>query len=136
MYFEAYKKANQAVERLPLTEYRLFAEITRELEDANSASATANMKINALFRNSQLWLTLKIDLISEDNHLDKQTKAGLISLAIWVNKFTLAAMRSVVGLEPLIEVNKQIMQGLNASVKQGSKPVPTPSQAGIGQISI
>ncbi|MEH6477392.1 MAG: flagellar biosynthesis regulator FlaF [Sneathiella sp.] len=127
MYFEAYKKANRAVERLPLTEYRLFAEITRELELANSTSATSSIKINALFRNSQLWLTLKIDLISENNHLDKQTKAGLISLAIWVNKFTLAAMRNAADLEPLIEVNKQIMQGLNASVKQGSKPVPTSS---------
>jgi len=116
MYFEAYKKANLANENPTQTEYRIFAEITRELETANSNAGTTNDRINAVFRNSRLWLTLKADLVSSENHLNKETKAGIISLAIWVEKFTGPAMRSGVDLEPLISVNKQIMQGLaNAS---------------------
>ncbi len=112
MYFEAYKKANQAVENPAQTEYRLFAEITRELETANSQAGSINGRINAVFRNSQLWLTLKADLASSENNLNNETKAGLISLAIWVEKFTNPAMRDGIDLEPLISVNKQIMQGL------------------------
>ncbi len=88
MYFEAYKKANLANENPAQTEYRIFAEITRELETANSNAGTTNDRINAVFRNSRLWLTLKADLVSSENHLNKETKAGLISLAIWVEKFT------------------------------------------------
>ncbi len=112
MYFEAYKKANLANENPTQTEYRIFAEITRELETANSDAGTTNDRINAVFRNSRLWLTLKADLASSENNLNKETKAGLISLAIWVEKFTSPAMRTGVDLEPLISVNKQIMQGL------------------------
>lgn len=136
MYFEAYQKANLAVEHAPLTEYRLFAEITREMEDANSNPETPAKRVNALFRNSQLWLTLKADLMSEDNGLNKETKAGLISLALWVTKFTPAAMRGGIDLEPLISVNKDIMEGLKAAAKQNSAPVPQQQIEAFSQVSV
>jgi len=126
MRYEAYKTANSATEKPIQTEYRLFAEITRELELAMSLTATANDQINAAFRNSQLWLTLRADLSSEHNHLAPQLKAGLISLAIWVEKHSLLAIHRKADLAPLIEVNKDIMQGLS---KSGHRPRLQPSTA-------
>lgn len=113
MYFEAYKKASLASEHPTQTEYRLFAEITRELETANSEAGTTSDRINAVFRNSQLWLALKVDLMSEKNQLDNPTKAGLISLAIWIEKITGPAMKGGMDLTPFISINMQIMHGLS-----------------------
>ncbi len=136
MYFEAYKKANLSAEQPAQTEYRLFAEITRELELANKDGALPSTRINSLFRNSQLWLTLKADLVSEENGLNTETKAGLISLALWVERFTPTAMKGGVDLEPLISVNKDIMQGLSTAAKQKSEPVHKPQEQVLTQISI
>lgn len=124
MHFEAYKKANMAVEKPTQTEYRIFAEITRELESAAPDTAEPTARIKAAYRNSQLWLTLKTDLMSEHNKLDKHLKAGLISLAIWVEKESIKAIRGNTDLLPLIEVNKDIMQGLSQSVRPVKKETP------------
>ena len=77
-----------------------------------------------------------MDLMSDKNKLDVETKAGLISLAIWVNNFTSSAMRERMNLEPLITVNKQIMQGLNTSAKSVAKPVQASRPQEFSQISI
>lgn len=127
MYINAYKSATLASEHPTQTEYRLFAEITRELELANEASASSFDRVNAVFRNSQLWLTLKMDLMSKDNNLDKETKAGIISLAIWVAKYTTPAIKKGTDLLPLIDVNKQIMEGLAEASRQARQPRSTRS---------
>jgi len=136
MYFEAYQKANLATEQPTATEYRLFAEITRELEAANTDGATHTARVNALFRNSQLWLTIRVDLSSAENKLDFDTKAGLISLAIWVKRFTGPAMNSKLDLEPLISVNRQIMDGLSSAAKSARKSSNPDSQSQFRQVSI
>jgi flagellar protein FlaF len=112
MYIDVYKKASIANESKRAIEYRVFAEITGELSKANLEDASPKSRINALFRNSQLWLTLEADLVSPNNGLDRELKAGLISLAIWVRKTTPTAMRKNEDLEPFISVNRQIMEGL------------------------
>jgi flagellar biosynthesis activator protein FlaF len=128
MLLQAYQKTLQATENVVQTEYRLIAEITRELETAQIES-NPQKKVNALFRNSQLWLTLQVDLVSEDNVMDMETKAGLISLAIWVNKYTSAAMRSNETLKPLICVNKDIMDGLMLSYRNSRTVASTSIQS-------
>jgi len=129
MQYDAYKRANSATEKPSQTEYRLFAEITRELEQAMSSSAAPTDRILAAFRNSQLWLTLKTDLISEQNKLDVHIKAGLISLAIWVEKLSAEAIRGEIDLSPLIDVNKDIMQGLSQSNRNARTKEPSHQNA-------
>ena len=126
MSFNAYKQANLAVEKPAQTEYRIFAEITRELEKALSSEAAPSDRINAAFRNSQLWLTLKTDLVSEHNKLDTKLKAGLISLAIWVEKECTKAIHGETNLRPLIAVNKDIMQGLAQSGRSAAPKTLAP----------
>ncbi len=136
MYFEAYKKANLSTETPAQTEYRLFAEITGDLQKANKADTLKTDRVNALFRNNQLWLTLKIDLMSDDNHLNTEHKAGLISLAIWVEKFSAAAFRTTQDLMPLISVNKDIMQGLSNAAKTARTQSAPESPGDFSQLSI
>jgi len=122
MYIDAYKRANLATEHPSKTEYRLFAEITGELEASGKEGAFPQSRVNALFRNSQLWLALEADLVSPENKMEKELKAGLISLAIWAKKFTSTAMRSKIDLEPLITVNRQIMSGLLEAERNSRTP--------------
>ncbi|GLQ05588.1 flagellar biosynthesis regulator FlaF [Sneathiella chinensis] len=136
MYFEAYKKASLATENPSLTEFRLFAEITRELELANKDTKNHKILINALFRNSQLWLTLRTDLMSAENKLDLETKAGLISLAIWVDRFTTPAMKGGIDLDPLIAVNRQIMHGLSEAAKPKQVAPVSKTSVPFEQVSV
>jgi len=134
MYFDAYKKATLAVEKPTQTEYRLFAEITRALELASVDSATASDRIKAAFRNSQLWQTLRLDLMSSENQLDQKTKAGLISLAIWIEKYNREALTGKASLAPLISINKNIMQGLSQANKAALPEVTVSRPSATSQV--
>lgn len=116
MSVAAYQRASQNSENTKQTEYRAFAIFTRALEEAEAEGLVAIVK--AVADNRQLWLTLQIDLASPDNKLPKELRAQLLSIAIWVNKYSVAAMKNEASLEPLITVNKQIMEGLRG------KPTP------------
>ena len=50
-------------------------------------------------------------------------RQGILSLGIWVNKETQAALNGDVGLDALISVNRDIMKGLDdaTTVKTDSK---------------
>ena len=136
MYVDVYKKASLAAASPRAIEYKIFAEITSQLNGANAEEASPQNKINALFRNSQLWLTLEADLVCPENKMDKELKAGLISLAIWVRRFTTRAMRNNEDLEPLISVNKQIMEGLMMAEDSSRKPKQPATRTELGQIHI
>ncbi len=110
MSVAAYQKANQSTENPKQTEYRAFAIFTRALEEAEEKGPVAVVK--AVADNRQLWLTLQVDLASEENKLPLELRAQLLSIAIWVNKYSVDAMKGEASLDPLISVNKQIMEGL------------------------
>ena len=62
--------------------------------------------------------TLNINLIAEEgNGLHKELRAGIISLSIWVNKYTSEVIRGEDDIQDLIDVNRMIMQGLSASAE-------------------
>jgi flagellar protein FlaF len=87
-----------------------MAMITRELMESKESQGTDFYK--AVDRNRRLWLTLQIDLASEENLLPDELKAGLISISIWVDKHSAAVLRGQKDVEPLIDVNRSIMEGL------------------------
>ena len=41
------------------------------------------------------------------------TRAGIISLAIWVDKHSRKVLKREADLQPMIEVNRNIMEGLS-----------------------
>ncbi|WP_169543145.1 flagellar biosynthesis regulator FlaF [Sneathiella aquimaris] len=115
MSVAAYQNASRVTENPRQTEYRAFAIFTRALEEAEAEGPVAVVK--AVADNRQLWLTLQMDLISPENGLPKELKAQLLSIAIWVNRYSDNAMKGEASLEPLISVNKEIMEGLRGAPK-------------------
>ncbi len=69
--------------------------------------------IDACFLNQQLWTALLVDLALPQNALPDDLKARLISIAIWIQRYTPHAMRGEVPVDPLISVNRNILEGLS-----------------------
>ena len=77
-------------------------------------SEDVQARTKALHWNRRLWLALQADCAVEDNQLPESLRAGIISLAIWVDKHSRKVLRGEAQIEPLIDVNRSIMEGLTA----------------------
>ena len=113
MSLQAYQKAAQRSETPRDAEYRLFGEVTRALMEAAVVDADdIKTRIEALDWNRRVWSALAADCAAPENALPHVLRARIISISIWVNRHTSAVMRRQESIEPLVEVNKAIMQGL------------------------
>jgi flagellar protein FlaF len=110
--YGAYRKVANQTESTRSIEFRLFGEITAELIAARDNPQQFELKTAAVLRNRKLWAALREDLTDTGNALPKQVRANLISLSLWVEKESFAVLDKKSDLEALIEVNKQIMEGL------------------------
>ncbi len=113
MSHQAYQQAAARAEEPRSAEYRLFGQVTRALLEAEQApEGDFKTRIEALDWNRRLWSALAIDCSDPENGLPAPLRASMISLSIWVGKHTSAVMRREEEIEPLIEINRMIMQGL------------------------
>jgi len=120
MSLQAYQQAATRVESPRETEYRLFAQVTLALIEAAKADPNDfSRRIDALDWNRRVWTVLADACAHPDNQLTPQLRASIISLALWVSRHTSAVIRKQEEIEPLIGVNRLIMQGLS----------PTPNAA-------
>ena len=115
MALQAYQKAQRAAENPRNAEYRLFGQVTGALLDAQSAGTKGIGLIDAIDWNRRLWSTLAVDCMNDGNQLPKELRAQIISLSLWVTKYSSQVMQEGVSIEPLIDINRTIMQGLNAA---------------------
>ena len=122
MSLQAYKKTLQTTDNPRNTEYRLFAEITRDLMDAAASVRRDRPLVEALGRNRSLWQALASDCRDPGNKMSEQLRASIISLSIWVTKHSGAVMRSGEDVQDLIEVNRIIMKGLAPQNIDGAIP--------------
>ena len=113
MSLKAYQSAAQQAEDPRSLEYRLFAEVTRSLMAASQLDATdIGGRMTALDWNRRLWSVLATDCAQPGNALPDAVRANIISLGLWVNRHTSAVMAGAETFEPLIDVNRAMMQGL------------------------
>jgi flagellar protein FlaF len=110
MSLQNYKTAQDVTGEPRQTEYRLFALVTKALMDAEEVGSKSFYA--AVDWNRRLWLTLQMDLAAPENTLSDDLKAQLISLSIWVDKHSSKALRGEAKIDPLISVNRTIMEGL------------------------
>tara|TARA_B100000212_G_scaffold148333_1_gene111486 strand:+ start:1677 stop:2075 length:399 start_codon:yes stop_codon:yes gene_type:complete len=117
---DAYKKALNQTASSRNAEYRLLAQVTAALIDAQETPG--DMKNNpakmqklaeALNWNNEVWSAFMEDCRSENNKLPEKLRGGILSLGLWVGKETQAAMNGDVSLDALISVNRDIMKGLD-----------------------
>ena len=116
MSLQAYQQAATRAENPRDMEYRLFAQVTRALIEASKRDRTeVSKRVDALDWNRRVWSVLGADCADAGNQLPKPLRASIVSLSIWVNKHTSLVIRNQEDFEPLIEVNRMIMQGLAGS---------------------
>ena len=115
MTLQAYKKTQTTVEQPRNTEYRLFGQVTGALMEAQKTAAKGAPLIDAIDWNRQLWSALASDCLDDANQLSKELRAQIVSLSLWVAKYSREVTRQGASVEPLIEINRSIMQGLNAA---------------------
>ena len=117
MSLRAYQQVSTRSETPREMEYRIFGEVTRALMAAAQGSIDdAATRIDALDWNRRLWSTLAADCAQPGNELPPEVRAQIISLSIWVGRHTSAVVRWEEGFEPLIDLNRIMMQGLSSRV--------------------
>ncbi len=120
MSLQAYQRAAEQAEGPKQTEYRLFGLVTRALMEAAAAEETeVGRRMKALHWNRRLWSTIAGDCANPDNQLPESLRANIISLSIWVDKHTSDVMQKQMQIQPLIDINRIIMQGLGGGQAPG-----------------
>lgn len=112
MTLTAYQVARSRAETPRSAEFRLMSEITGEMMDAETAGLKGALLMPALHRNREMWSAFATDCGATGNGLPKELRAQIISLGLWVERFTSDV---VAGREPigeLIGINRAIMEGL------------------------
>lgn len=112
MSLEAYRKAQTVSESPRQTEYRLFAQVTRALMEAREHKHGGAALVNTLDWNRRLWSTLASDCGAEGNALPNALRAQIISLSLWVSRYSSEVARGKADIDALIDVNTAIMEGL------------------------
>ncbi len=87
--------------------FRLMARRLNEATDRRSRNA-------ALGINHELWSLMFLDLSSSNNRLPPILKQDCLTLARWSLAYSTRAVLSDLPLEPLIEINEQMAEGLGA----------------------
>ena len=116
---KAYAQTSTRTETPREMEYRLFGQVARALMHAATVDRSDfKTRIKALDWNRRLWSVLATDCSDSDNQLNNPLKAQIISISLFVGRHTSAVMRGDEDFEPLIDINRSIMQGL---APQGSQ---------------
>ena len=115
MTHKAYQDTQRIAEDPRATEYRLFGKVTGALIDAQKANASGGPLMEAVDWNRRLWHTLATDCMDDRNQLPKDLRAKIVSLSLWVNRYSKQVTRKGATIDPLIEINRTIMQGLKGA---------------------
>jgi flagellar protein FlaF len=114
MGLEAYRKVQKAAESPRETEYRLFGQVTGALIKAREDAASGADLVKVLDWNRRLWSALANDCGLQGNNLPKELRAQIISLSLWVSRYSSDVATKRADIDALIDVNKAIMEGLAA----------------------
>lgn len=87
-----------------------------------SKAADSRERVEALFKTHQLWSLLVRDLASDGNKLPTPLKQSLIGLGVWAMNYATAAVSRDLPVEPLIEVNRNVADGLKAQMQTQNPP--------------
>lgn len=121
MPLSAYQRARQVLETPRSTEHRLLGEITAGLMHARDAGLSGAALMDVLHRNREVWQAFAADCGLPGNGLPAQLRASIVSIALWVDRHISLVMAGREELEPLIEINRLVMQGLEGDPRAGMK---------------
>jgi flagellar biosynthesis activator protein FlaF len=121
MSVAAYQTAQRRVETPREIEYRLFGQVTHALLEAQKLPTTDIAKrMDAIDWNRRVWTFMAGDCMGGDNALPEQLRASIVSLSLWVGRYSSEVMQKNAEIEPLIDINRTIMQGLAGQIEANS----------------
>jgi flagellar biosynthesis activator protein FlaF len=129
MSVDAYRRAQRTAESPRQMEYRLFAQVTSALIKARDQKLTLVPLIEALDWNRRMWGTLSNDCAAPGNGLPNELRAQIVSLGLWVSRYSSDVATKGASLDPLIDVNKSIMEGLSMRPESGAPTSTTTASA-------
>jgi flagellar biosynthesis activator protein FlaF len=112
MTLNAYQAARSRAETPRAAEFRLLSEITGEMMDAEAAGLKGAMLMHPLHRNREMWNVFATDCSAPGNGLPNELRAQIISIGLWVERFTSDVVAGREPIAELITVNRTIMEGL------------------------
>jgi flagellar biosynthesis activator protein FlaF len=112
MTVKAYQSTQLVTEDPRAMEYRLFGQVTGALIDVRKKGVKGGKLAEVLDWNRRMWHTLASDCMDDRNRLPEGVRAQIISLSLWISKYSKRVIREGAPVDPLIEVNRTIMQGL------------------------
>lgn len=113
MSIQAYQRAATQADSPRELEYRAFGLATAGLMRAQEEGrANLGGLATALDQNRRLWNMMAADCALEGNQLPGPLRASIISLAMWVMRYSSQVLRDGADVEPLIDINRTIMEGL------------------------
>jgi flagellar biosynthesis activator protein FlaF len=112
MSLDAYRRTQSMSATPRATEYRLMSQVTGELMQARDAGLQGAALMQALHHNREVWGTFAVLCGSPGNKLPSMLRANIISLALWVERYTSDVVRQRDSIDALINVNRTIMEGL------------------------
>jgi flagellar protein FlaF len=114
MSIKAYQRAATQAENPRELEYRAFGQVTASLVRAKETGAAHGALAEALDANRRLWMVLSSDCSVPENQLPLVLRGQIISLAMWVARYSSEVLREGADVEPLIDINRTMMEGLGA----------------------
>jgi flagellar protein FlaF len=121
MPLSAYQRTRQVLETPRSTEHRLLGEITAGLMHARDHGLSGPALMDVLHRNREVWQTFAADCMLPSNGLPAQLRASIISISLWVDRHISLVMAGREELEPLIDINRMVMQGLEGDARAGAR---------------
>jgi flagellar protein FlaF len=114
MALQAYQTTSARTESPRELEYRLFGFVTGELMRVKAEGRENLQKFaEAVDRNRRMWSAFAVDCSGEGNELPKDLRATIMSLSMWVSRYSSEVIQDGADIEALIEINKSVMQGLS-----------------------
>ncbi|MEM1297908.1 MAG: flagellar biosynthesis regulator FlaF [Pseudomonadota bacterium] len=103
-------------------EYQLFSKTTGRLNRASQPDGSFPDLAEALSDNLELWRTLAVDVVDDENGLPAQLRAQLLYLFEFTNAHTSKVLRGEADVSALIDINTSIMKGLRQSPQEEGTP--------------
>lgn len=120
MSLTAYRRTNSMTEAPRAAERRLMTEITAEMIAARDTERRGQALIEPLHRNRELWGVFSATCGAQGNELPKPLRASIVSLALWVDRYTTDVVAGREPIDGLISVNMAIIDGLGTLPPQNA----------------
>lgn len=112
MSLSAYQRARTLIETPRATEQRLIRQVTAALIEARDQGYRGGRLMDALHWNREMWDAFASACGAPGNGLPDALRASIISIALWVNRHASEVVKGRESIDPLIEVNRSLLEGL------------------------